>query len=88
APLLQVWALTIPEIERYQQKVLSAGHASIRTTDAGVGAVSDEAALREVLAGANEELAATVRTETEALLDRVLLIASNGMQNRFSRSDN
>lgn len=79
---------TIPEIERYQQRVLSAGHASIRTTDEGVSTLSDEGALREALAGANEALAATVRTETESLLDRVLLIASNGMHNRFSRSDN
>ncbi|MDN6428952.1 MAG: C69 family dipeptidase, partial [Propionibacterium sp.] len=93
------FAETIPEVERYQQKTLAAGHGSIRSTDAAVAEAEaradqgasggpEEARVREILAHANDGLATSVRTNTEALLDRVLFIASNGMQNRFSRSDN
>ena len=37
--------------------------------------------------GDSERIADMVRTETEKVLDRVLFVASNGMRNRFSRSD-
>ncbi len=84
------FAETIPQIERYQEKTLAAGHALIHATDttlAESGTALGEAAVREALAAANDAIAETVRTETDKLLDSVLFIASNGMHNRFSRSD-
>ncbi len=81
----------IPEIERYQEKTMAAGHANIRETDAAVaGAGSqagDPADLRRTLEAANDAIAELVRRETDALLGTVLEISSNLMQNRFSRSD-
>ena len=45
----------------------------------------DEAAPE--LAQANQRIAALLRTETDALLDKVLFAASLGMRNSFGRSD-
>lgn len=47
----------------------------------------DGASVGGVLEAANEAIVATVKEATEAVLDKVLLIASNGMKNSFSRSD-
>ena len=68
------------------------GHASLAKTDAEVDAlivVGGDLSYSPTneLEAANEEIASTVRTATEAVLDKVLLIASNGMKNSFSRSD-
>ena len=84
---------TIPAVERYQQKTLAAGHALVLQTDASVDdgadadAESDDSTVPERLAAANDAIAATVKAETDALLGTVLFTASNGMANRFSRSD-
>lgn len=40
-----------------------------------------------LLAAANTRIAERIRRETEALLGQVLFTASEGMTNRFSRSD-
>jgi dipeptidase len=85
------FAETLPEIERYRERTLAAGHALLRTTDARLareGAGADEADLRARLAAANQEITDAVRAQTDALLGSVLVTASNGMRNRFSRSDN
>ena len=79
---------TIPEIERYRQRTVALGHANVRAVDDAADAFpGDASAIRERLADANDEIAEQVRTETDRLLDTVLFIASNGMRNRFSRSD-
>lgn len=82
----------IPEIERYQEKTLAAGHALVTQTDnrlsqAALVEVPEDGALREQLADANDDIAEFVRVETDALLGKVLFDASNLMANRFSRSD-
>ncbi len=76
----------IPEVERYQETTLAMGHHGVAVTDARVGELPEDE-VREALAAANDDLAEQIRTQTEALLGRVLEIASNGMRNRFSRSD-
>ncbi|AZZ42993.1 dipeptidase [Acidipropionibacterium jensenii] len=94
----------IPEIERYQETTLAAGHANLRVTDAGLagssggdagtgvsaaaGRVAGETEIRQLLEAANEAIAELVRTRTDELLGKVLEISSNLMTNRFSRSDN
>ena len=81
---------TIPEIERYQQTTVAAALALVASTDAEIVALGgdvDEGGMRSRLEAANQRIADMVRSETERVLDRVLLIASNGMRNRFSRSD-
>ena len=47
----------------------------------------DGASVGGLLEAANEAITTTVKEATEAVLDKVLLIASNGMKNSFSRSD-
>lgn len=84
---------TIPDVERYQERMLAAGHANIRVTDAALGRregptdEADEAETRRQLETANDAIAEVVKSGTQHLLDRVLFIASNAMRNRFSRSD-
>nr|WP_307890867.1 C69 family dipeptidase [Acidipropionibacterium jensenii] len=91
----------IPEIERYQERTLAAGHAGVRVTDAALAASAgsgdrenpatghaDQDHIRRVLEDANETITEQLRAETDALLGKVLVIASNLMTNRFSRSDN
>ncbi|AXE40135.1 C69 family dipeptidase [Acidipropionibacterium virtanenii] len=82
----------IPEIERYQEKTLAAGHTLVKQTDARLAQAAMEAfpeddAVRRQLADANDDIAEFLRAETDGLLGRVLEAASNLMTNRFSRSD-
>lgn len=77
----------IPLIERYQQRTMALGRAAVRAADgeaAGAGTAGEVPAL---LAAANTRIAERIRRETEALLGQVLFTASEGMTNRFSRSD-
>jgi len=77
----------IPLIERYQQRTMALGRAAVHAADgkaAGAGAPQDVPVLLEA---ANTEIAEQIREETEALLGQVLFTASEGMTNRFSRSD-
>lgn len=78
---------TIPLIERYQQRTMALGRSAVHTADgeaAGAGTAGEVPAL---LAAANTRIAERIRTETEALLGQMLFTASEGMTNRFSRSD-
>ncbi|WIY82914.1 C69 family dipeptidase [Propionimicrobium sp. PCR01-08-3] len=81
------FADAIPEVERYQEKTGAIGHFAVARADDQVSAL-EGSAVSEALATANERLAEQIRTETDALLSAVLVVASNGMHNRFSRSDN
>ncbi|MGP5412067.1 C69 family dipeptidase [Brachybacterium paraconglomeratum] len=78
---------TIPLIERYQQRTLALGRAAVRAAEAQAAGAGSAEEVPALLAAANEEIAERIRTETEALLGQVLFIASEGMTNRFSRSD-
>ena len=78
----------VPHIEDYQQRVGALGHALLAATDEAVAqaGLSREGAC-ELLEKANEQMAADLRRETDALLDKVLFTASLGMRNAFARSD-
>ena len=83
------FADTAADIERYQEKTLAAGHACVKATDLFLlEADLEEDAVRERLSASNDAIAVEVREETEKALDKILFIASNGMRNRFARSDN
>lgn len=81
------FSAALPDIESYQQATLAAGHASLAKTDAEASLLVDGASVGGLLEAANEAITTTVKEATEAVLDKVLLIASNGMKNSFSRSD-
>ena len=78
---------TIPLIERYQQRTLALGRAAVRAAEAKAAEAGSAEEAAALLATANEEIAEQIRTETDALLGQVLFTASEGMTNRFSRSD-
>lgn len=87
----------LPEIERYQEKTLSLGHANIRRTDQAAGDLQEsgeggpESAreqTKRLLEESNESHAAAVKAATDELLSSILFTASNGMRNGFHRSDN
>lgn len=73
-------------IERYQKKLSNLGHQMLNGFDR---AYSDEnpEIISEFLEVCNDKLAATARTETNELLNKVLFEASNKMKNAFARSD-
>ncbi len=79
---------TIGVIDDYQQTALAAGHAMVKKTDALLAASSaeDESSIQSTLEAGNDEIAQVVRSHTDAALDKVLLISSNGMRNGFLRS--
>ena len=78
---------TIPLIERYQQRTQALGRAAVHAAEAKASEAGSTEEVPALLAAANEEIAERIRTETDALLGQVLFIASEGMTNRFSRSD-
>ena len=78
---------TIPLIERYQQRTLALGRAAVLEADGKAAAAGSPDEVPALLAEANTEIAERIRTETDALLGQVLFTASEGMTNRFSRSD-
>lgn len=80
---------TAPEIERYQEATVAASRAIIHATDAALAAdpsLSDSEVIAR-LEAANAQIVDAVRDATDEVLANVLLIASNGMKNRFARSD-
>lgn len=77
----------IPLIERYQQRTMALGRAAIRAADGMAASATADEDVPALLAAANSAIAEQVRAETEALLGKVLFLASEGMTNRFSRSD-
>jgi dipeptidase len=82
----QHFSTIIPEIERYQLRTRSLAHEHVAQVDAQVAELDEQSAV-PVLEEANEAIAEKIRTETDALLSRVLFLASEGMTNHFSRSD-
>lgn len=76
----------IPAIERYQQRTLALGHATVHAA-IEAAASADGAAVPGLLAEANTAVAEQIRAATDALLGEVLFAGSNCMTNRFSRSD-
>ena len=77
---------TAADVERYQMKVGSLGHAMLAAMDRAV-ADSSAPEREALLAAANEQMARDLRRETDDLLAKVLYIASMGMHNAFARSD-
>lgn len=77
----------IPLIERYQQRTMALGRSAVRAADGKAASAGAEEDVPALLAAANTEIAEQVREATEALLGQVLFLASEGMTNRFSRSD-
>ena len=63
------------------------GRSAVHTADGKAASAADDEAVPALLAAANSAIAEQVRAETEALLGKVLFLASEGMTNRFSRSD-
>jgi dipeptidase len=80
------YGATVADVERYQMKIGSLGHAMLAKTDKLVAETAPGNA-EALLAEANEQLVSDVRRETEALLAKVLFAASMGMRNAFARSD-
>lgn len=81
---------TIADIERYQQRTIASGHAHVKQTDSSLEDTDNIGTgdAPVILAEANQVITDTIRSATDSLLDKVLFIASNGMRNSFSRSDN
>ena len=77
----------IPLIERYQQRTMALGRSAVHTADGKATSTGAEEDVPALLAEANTAIAEQVREATEALLGKVLFLASEGMTNRFSRSD-
>ena len=73
----------IQVIERYQNSVLAQGHAIIAETDKKFLETGD----LKLLAQSNEKVCAMGKKETTAVLDKVLLTASQKMKNTYNRSD-
>lgn len=76
-------------IEGYQLEMQSLGHYYIRQRDqkGPQGSDSDPSADVALNEQTNEEIAGVLRQKTQKLLAMVLNESSNGMRNRFSRSD-
>ena len=74
-------------VEDYQEKVGGMGHKMLHDVDA-IAAGLDEAAVPAKLAEANAALADFLRTETDALLGKVLYTVSCAMRNSFAMNDN
>ena len=66
---------------------MALGRAAVRAADGEAAVAGDDENVPALLAEANTAIAEQVREATEALLGKVLFLASEGMTNRFSRSD-
>ena len=76
----------IAHVDRYQNSVVTQGHALIRECD-GAFLSNTPSNAAEYLENCNQRMADLVKKETDALLGQVLYAASNEMKNSFSRSD-
>ena len=74
-------------IEHYQDKIGGLGHAMLAETDADAAEAAPED-VPALLATANQSLCDVLRTETDALLGKVLYTTSCAMKNGFAMSDN
>ena len=78
------YGTAIVHVERYQAAVVSKARAILREYDRKLAQGGDVSLLEE----ANEKLCAMARAETTKTLNKVLLAASQGMKNGYSRGDN
>src|SRR5699024_8052220 len=81
------YAEIVPVIERYQQRTLALGHATVHAAHETAAGADSAEHVPALLAAANTRIAEQIREATDALLSSVLFTASNRMANRFSRSD-
>ena len=75
---------TVQNIERYQQAVMTKGRQIVSEYDCKYAESGDETMLTE----ANDKLCAMAREESAAVLNKVLLTASEHMKNGFNLADN
>ena len=78
------YASSIQNIERYQGAVFTKGRRIVLEYDRKMAETGDFALTQE----ANEKLADMAREETTAVLNKVLLDASEHMKNGYNRADN
>lgn len=76
----------IADVERYQLKLAAKGHRHVAETDEA-WALSGIADAADFLTERNAAMCAVAKKETDALLSRVLFLASGEMKNGFARSD-
>ena len=74
----------IAHVERYQAAVVSKARALLREYDGRLAETEDDTLLEQ----ANEALCTMAKQETTKTLNKVLLAASQGMKNGYSRGDN
>ena len=74
-------------MERYQESVMSKGHALIRQYDKLLEAETDETMRGVLKQEANQKIADMLKKETQDTLNKVLYELSNKMKNAYSRSD-
>lgn len=72
-------------VERYENEVMSLGHAHVAETDRQ--AASHLKDITEYLENANEEMAGVLKEKTDELLSKIVYESSMCMKNAFSRSD-
>ena len=77
----------LAHIERYQEAVLSQGHALISLYDTQAETSAAPAEQKNICGKANNEIAAMLKKETQSVLNTVLFEASCLMKNAYSRSD-
>ena len=78
---------SIFHLERYQEKVMSEGHAIINRYDDLLAKESDPKAQTRLRQQANEEMAQLLKKDAATTLDQVLFELSNQMKNCYARSD-
>ena len=78
------YGTAIVHVERYQAAVVSKARALLREYDGRLAETEDETLLEQ----ANEALCTMAKQETTKTLNKVLLAASQGMKNGYSRGDN
>ena len=78
------YALTVQNIERYEETVAVRGRQLIREYDRKMAEKGDFSLAEE----ANEKLCSMAKKETTAVLNKVLLTASEKMKNGFNLADN
>lgn len=74
-------------MERYQESVMSKGHALINHYDKLLESETNETMRRTLKQEANQKIADMLKKETQDTLDKVLYELSNNMKNAYSRSD-
>ena len=78
------YGTAIVHVERYQAAVVSKARALLREYDGRLAETEDDTLLER----ANEALCTMAEQETTKTLNKVLLAASQGMKNGYSRGDN